>query len=124
MLIILLLAAQVAAADCNVKPQSLSDGDTFYSYTLRIIAPDQGRIEWTRFRLKDVYAPERGEPGYDQAKADLSSLISGKRVKVEILPDRDPRGGLIVNVWTCEGLWVNEELRKRGWTQFGRGVKK
>jgi endonuclease YncB( thermonuclease family) len=107
------------AADCNVKPQSIPDGDTFYAYTLRVIAPDHGRVEWTRFRLKDVYAPERGEKDYAQAKADLSSLVSG-RVRVDILPDRDPRGGLIVEVYRCDGEHVNAAMRAKGWTSFGR----
>ena len=121
--VVLFFASYAFAADCNVKPQRLTDGDTFYSHTLRVIAPGQGRVEWTRFRLKDVYAPERNEPGSEQAKADLAGLISGQNVRVVILPDRDPRGGLIVEVFTCDGRHVNQILRDKGWTSFGRGVK-
>lgn len=125
LLFMILLAGSPAWADCDVKVGRVVDGDTFYSPTLRVISPTRYRTEDTRFRLKDVYAPERGEDKFAEAKADLERLIGGKIVDIEILPDRDPRGGLIINVWTCGDtrLHVNEEMRRRGWVKYGRGVK-
>jgi endonuclease YncB( thermonuclease family) len=125
----LLFAAALAAADpvqCDVRVGRVVDGDTFYSPTLRVASPSVYRVEDTRFRLKDVYAPERGEPRYQQAKTDLADLIWGRMVGVEILQDRDPRGGLIVNVYLCEGdrrVSVNAALRELGWVGFGKGVR-
>lgn len=126
-LLIMLLSATLAMAECDVKVQHVPDGDTFYAPTVRVVSPSTYRVESTRFRLKDVYAPERREEHFQKAKTDLADLIWGRLVEVEILKERDPYGGLIVNVNLCEGekrISVNEEMRRRGWTNFGRGVKK
>jgi endonuclease YncB( thermonuclease family) len=115
-----------AFAHCNVKVGRVVDGDTFYSPTLRVISPTIARTEDTRFRLKDVYAPERGDELFQKARADLHALIGDQFVDVEILTDKDPRGGLIVNVYRCgpdaSRILVNEEMRRKGWTSYGRGV--
>lgn len=121
-----LLYAAPALADCDVRVGRVPDGDTFYAPTVRVVSPSTYRVESTRFRLKDVYAPERREEHFQKAKTDLADLIWGRLVEVEILRDRDPYGGLIVNVNLCDGekrTSVNEEMRRRGWTSYGRGLK-
>ncbi len=122
-----LLCPATALAICDVRVGRVVDGDTFYSPALRVVSPTQYRVEDTRFRLYQVFAPERGEPRYQEATNDLRALIADKFVSVTILPDRDPRGGLIVEVFTCDDAGekssVNQVMRAKGWTEFGRGVK-
>jgi len=121
------LSATSALAVCDVRVGRVVDGDTFYSPTLRVASPTQYRVEDTRFRLYQVFAPERGEPRYQEATNDLRALIADRFVSITILPERDPRGGLIVEVFTCDDAGekssANQAMRSKGWTEFGRGVK-
>jgi endonuclease YncB( thermonuclease family) len=115
------------ALSCDVKVGRVTDGDTFYSPTLRVLSPTTTVVQDTRFRLRGVYAPEKKEPNYERAKADLETLIGGKWVSVVIAEkERDPYGGLIVDIYACDGTSINQIMRDRGWTDKGkgRGVKK
>ena len=51
------------------------DGDTF-------VVEDSSGIR-TRIRLRNIDAPEKGEPGYEAAKAALEKRILGKRVRLK-----------------------------------------
>lgn len=84
------------------------DGDSFTT--------SDGR----RIRLLGIDAPERSRCMYDQARAKLSGLVEGKRVKLTDVVT-DAYGRILANVWTDEIL-VNEELVREGLARF-RSVK-
>jgi len=50
------------------------DGDTF-------VVEDSSGIR-TRIRLRNIDAPEKGEPGYEEAKGALERKILGKKIKL------------------------------------------
>lgn len=65
------------------------DGDT-------IEVEDDSGIR-TRIRLRRVNAPERGQPGYEQARAALEALLQGQRVRV-VPHARDRYGRTIADI--------------------------
>ena len=69
--VLVLLAAPAVAADYRGKVLAVSDGDTV---TMQY---ETGNV---RVRICGIDAPERGQPGYDQATGVLSNLIEGKMV--------------------------------------------
>lgn len=52
----------------------VTDGDT--------LTVEDGEGVRTRVRLRRIDAPERGEPGWAEAKADLEARLLGRRVRV------------------------------------------
>jgi micrococcal nuclease len=58
------------------------DGDTLRCANL----PDQGG----RVRIARIDTPERGEPGFEEAKRALAAMIDGRVVRCELV-DADPR---------------------------------
>lgn len=65
------------------------DGDTF-----EVEGPGGARM---RCRLRRGDAPERGEPGFEQAKAALESRLLGRRVRLRVHA-RDSYGRAIVTI--------------------------
>ncbi|WP_370189305.1 thermonuclease family protein [Qipengyuania sp.] len=59
------------------------DGDTLRCANLS--AEANGRV-----RLARIDAPERGEPGYEEATRALTTMIEGREVRCELV-DADPR---------------------------------
>ncbi|NCP19026.1 MAG: thermonuclease family protein [Erythrobacter sp.] len=59
------------------------DGDTLRCQNL--LEEANGRV-----RLARIDSPERGDPGHHEATAYLSSLITGKEVRCQLV-DADPR---------------------------------
>jgi|GEM_PF-3657050 len=111
------------------------DGDT-----LDIGVPlADGAVLRQRVRLLRVYAPERGEELYDQAKADLTRL-AGQRVRLTYPNAKRKRGyygRLLGTLWPGDNSKIrnpkskiaprqsiNEQMRKLGWTNYGRGGKR
>ena len=78
-----------------------------------------------RVRLLRIDTPERGEPGYAEAKAELDLLMNGHKARVEFedgKPQRDRFGRLLAYIHAGPTM-VNLEMVRRGWskheTRFG-----
>ena len=83
------------------------DGDTF---TIRYDG------EPTGVRVADIDAPERGEPGYAEARDALAELIAGETITLTFHdPDdkRDSFGRLLASV-EVDGVDVGEVMLGRG----------
>ena len=85
-----------------------------------------------RVRLARIDAPERGEPGFEEASAALAQLIEGREVTCELV-DADPRRtgfqsrdpfGRPVARCTADGVDLGTTLVTAGhattWPKFGR----
>ncbi|MDX1564623.1 MAG: thermonuclease family protein [Phycisphaeraceae bacterium] len=90
--------------------------------------PDIPLLE--RVRLLRIDTPERGEPGYAEAKAELDLLMNGHKARVEFedgKPQRDRFGRLLAYIHAGQTM-VNLEMVRRGWsrheTRFGTGKYK
>ena len=81
------------------KPTEIIDGDTFLTNIRKIPV-----------RLKDVNTPEKGQPGYQQAKGALKSLIQGQEVTIETIC-RDKFRRPLVNV-KVGNKSVNKAMQK------------
>jgi Staphylococcal nuclease homologue len=66
----------------------------------------------TRIRLALVDTPERGQPGFDQAKKFVESLCLGKTGELDVDSGqrRGDRYGREVGVVYCDGVNTNERL--------------
>jgi endonuclease YncB( thermonuclease family) len=115
---------------CDLRVDRVSDGDTFHAKTTTLISPTNKIEESAGFRMLRVYAPERKEPGYDQAKRDLATMIEGRMVQVYLPPKgprRDKYGRFLVEVYICTPsgrVNVNDAMRAAGWTDKGKGLPK
>jgi len=76
------------------------DGDTFE--TSRRKRP---------VRLANVDAPEKRQPGYQQAKAKLAQLIGGKQVTVDTVA-RDPYRRAVAKV-KADGKSINRQVKQK-----------
>ena len=104
LLVVLLLPALTLAAEIQGRVVGVHDGDTF---TLL-----QDGNQQTRVRLAEIDAPESKQPYGNKAKQELSSLIFGKMVTVNI-QDTDRYGRTVGRV-TINTLDVNAEMIRRG----------
>jgi len=75
------------------------DGDTFET------------ASGERVRLAGVNAPEKGQPGYAEAKEALRKMIEGKEVIVDTV-SRDKYGRAVANVYIGRES-VNEKMKQR-----------
>jgi hypothetical protein len=129
---LLAMAAQqlkTPAPRCDFTPESIPDGDTVYAYTLRVVTPTTAVPQWTRFRLDEVYTPEKGEERWSDARDDLRTAVLNRALHVEVLNEKDPWGGLVVKLYQCDrgtvvAKSINEVMREKGWTHSGKGVEK
>ena len=78
------------------------DGDTFYAH------------DGERIRLANVNTPDRGEPGYEQAKNQLARLVLNKIVDYQVVA-RDPWGRAVSEVWV-DNMSVNQAMRDLGYS--------
>lgn len=98
--------------DCVGRVYRIIDGDTFDCFPC-------GRV-----RLADINAPERGEPGYHEAKDALMSLILNKRVYLDVddLEVMDRYNRLICVVYVRHNrthlLNVNKWLLDNGYVEL------
>ena len=122
LLLPLLLYSSPAWADCDLRVNRVSDGDTFHARTYTVISAYVAFPEDSGFRLHNVRAPERKETDYAKAKADLQALIGGRLVEVKLAEKRprDKWGRFVVQVNTCDGQDVNQAMREKGWTDKGK----
>jgi len=82
------------------------DGDSF------ILVENKQSI-----RLMNVNAPEEGLCGYQQAKDELTSLLTGKQVKI-IGKDNDSYNRFLALVYLPDGALINEAIIRSGWARF------
>ena len=73
--IVLCLALMLCGCAQRYEVLRVIDGDTF-------VVQDSSGIR-TRIRLRRVNAPEKGEPGYEEAKAALEKKILGKKIRLK-----------------------------------------
>jgi micrococcal nuclease len=64
-------------------------------------------------RLSNVCAPEKGRPGWVEARDRLARLILSKTVTLEVVA-RDTYGRPVANVWV-NSTSVNETMRRYGY---------
>ena len=80
--------------------KSVTDGDTFDTTDGRII------------RLANVDTPEKGEPGYAEAKKRLTDLIGGQAVTIK-QNAIDVYKRVVADVWrVSDCLYINEQMKK------------
>jgi len=95
------------------------DGDT-----IRVLYEGQDES----VRLLCIDTPERGEPGFEEATEAMRGLVEGREVVLEFEHpgemEQDRYGRLLAYVF-LDGLHVNVEMVRLGWTPFwtkyGRG---
>jgi len=96
------------AKKCKHKPRrrpgrtvaSVTDGDS--------LKLKRGLCGSKHVRLANMNAPERGQPGYQAAKARLRKMVQGKRVTLE--PCGRSYGRTVAKVFV-RGKNVNKQLR-------------
>jgi endonuclease YncB( thermonuclease family) len=72
----------------------------------------------TTVRYIGVDTPERGQPGFHTAtEANASLLGDGALWLARDRSDRDRYGRLLRNVYSAEGMFVNQALVAQGWAQ-------
>jgi endonuclease YncB( thermonuclease family) len=76
--------------DKTVLVSTVIDGDTFYA------------VSGDMIRLADIDAPEQGEPGYDDARNLLTSLVYNRQVYLDIddISKTDTYGRLVCVVYS------------------------
>jgi micrococcal nuclease len=106
MLLVALLTVSfsTACADTAGRVVSIADGDT-----LTVLDADNRQV---KVRLKDIDAPERGQPFSQRSRQLLSDLCFQKRAEVRI-SDTDRYGRAIGDVY-CAGVHVNSRLVEDG----------
>lgn len=82
------------------KVTKVIDGDTFETNSRK-----------NSVRLANVDAPERGQPGYQKAKQDLTNLILGETVTIDTRA-RDKYGRSVANV-RAGRTSVNKAMQKK-----------
>jgi micrococcal nuclease len=73
-------------------------------------------INGVRVRLSLVDTPERGQPGYKEAKEYVKSLCLGKKGELDV-DDGQRRGdryGRELGIVYCNGVNINEKLVNEG----------
>lgn len=91
------------------------DGDTIV-VRYAPLRPMQERI-----RMLSIDTPERGEPGYAEARTALARMLRDQRVTLEFAsPGKPTRGnyGRLLAYVRIGGRNVNLELVRQGWTRF------
>lgn len=98
-----------------VKVTRVVDGDTFYSEPIDFDFGDfRLTIKEPKFRLYGIQAPERGKPGYQEAKNYIKDILEGHIVLVDVI-GKDSFGRFLVKVY-CFGQEksVNDMLLETG----------
>jgi len=98
-------SAEVMKMRYNARVREVTDGDTF--------AVDRAYNGINIIRLNGVDTPEKGKPGYSEAKIYLASLILGKTVTIESVSIGHYHR-IIANVY-LGGISVNKKMKEKGW---------
>jgi micrococcal nuclease len=96
----------------NDKNQNKSSDIELEGIVTKVVDGDTLDINGTRIRLALVDTPERGQPGFDQAKEFVESLCLGKTGELDVDSGqrRGDRYGREVGVVYCNGVNTNEKL--------------
>ena len=86
LLVLLLLAGPLPAAEYAGRVTSISDGDT-----LALLVPDGASYRQVKVRLGEIDTPESRQPYGERAKQTLSDLAFGKPARV-VVQDTDRYG--------------------------------
>ena len=129
---LVVLSGLLVAFGTGYGVRSLDDPKTG-CLVLDVLDGDTIRVEWggvaETVRLLNVNTPERGEPGWEAARTELTRLCAGQRVRLEGeradgLLKRDRWGRLLAYIWTDDGM-VNVEMVRRGhspyYVAYGKG---
>jgi endonuclease YncB( thermonuclease family) len=112
-------ARKLTTCDLRPAPKEGDEG-VFYGPVVHVADGDtldvkvQGVV--MDFRLAEVDAPEHDQPYGKESRAELASLVAGKRVVLAPL-DTDRYGRTVAFVWAGESC-VNEQLVDRGAAWF------
>lgn len=92
----------------NVTVKRWVDGDTVY-----LTAIDLGfyiKLDSLDFRLARINTPEKGQPGYDEAIAEVNRLAPpGTKLSIECL-GKDKYGRWLAELTTPEGININQHM--------------
>jgi endonuclease YncB( thermonuclease family) len=110
----LAVLASVRAADLTGRVVAISDGDT-----LTVLTPDKKQV---RVRLHGIDTPESKQAFGTRARQELSSLVFGKDVRVEVR-DTDRYGRTVGRVF-AGSIEVNLEMVRRGFAWWYRDFAK
>lgn len=96
----------------NATNQNRTNGIELVGNVTHVVDGDTLDINGIRIRLSLVNTPERGQPGFKEAKEFVTSLCQGKKGELDV-DDGQRRGdryGREVGVVYCDGLNINEKL--------------
>ena len=96
----------------NDENQNKSSDIELEGIVTKVVDGDTLDINGTRIRLALVDTPERGQPGFDQAKEFVESICLGKKGELDVDSGqrRGDRYGREVGVVYCDGVNTNEKL--------------
>jgi micrococcal nuclease len=92
--------------------QTSTEGVELVGNVTYVVDGDTLDINGIRIRLSLVDTPERGQPGYKDAKEIVSSLCLGKKGELDV-DDGQRRGdryGREIGIVYCNGVNINEKL--------------
>ena len=107
LLVLLLLAGPLPAAEYAGRVVGVSDGDT-----MTLLVPDGASFKQVKIRLGEIDTPESKQPYGERAKQTLSDLAFGKPARV-VVQDTDKYGRTVGRVYVGN-LDVNAEMIGRG----------
>ncbi len=113
-LLFLFLAVTVHAAEITGKVVGITDGDTITVLT--------AAKESVKVRLYGIDAPEAKQAFGNRAKQELSDLVFGRVVIVQV--KQKDRYGRTVGLVTVNGVPVNQEMIRRGFAWWYRDYAK
>src|SRR6476659_2257685 len=96
----------------NATNQNRTNGIELVGNVTHVVDGDTLDINGIRVRLSLVNTPERGQPGFKEAKEFVNTLCIGKKGELDV-DDGQRRGdryGREIGVVYCDGLNINEKL--------------
>jgi len=104
-------------------PQSQTTQEFPDNYVIRVIDGDTIQLfSKDVVRLICINAPEKGKPGFEEAKDFLENLVLNKEVITESdIQDKDSYGRLLRYVYLNDSkniIFVNKEIYKQGYAEM------
>jgi micrococcal nuclease len=100
--------------------QTTTEGVELVGNVTYVVDGDTLEINGIRVRLSLVDTPERGQPGFKEAKEFVSSLCLGKKGELDV-DDGQRRGdryGREIGIVYCNGVNINEKLMNGGFARI------
>ncbi|HHW16236.1 MAG TPA: thermonuclease family protein [Methanothermobacter sp.] len=106
----------------TTPPANNSEQNTYETsgYCYHVVDGDTIDVEGVgRIRLVGVNTPERGQPGYQEAKDFVEEMCLGKTVYLDIddAENYDKYGRVLAVVYV-DGMNLNRELLRRGYAEI------